>query len=548
MKKIVLFLPIVVLLFLFQPTFNAEAFSGIVPNMTDPGGGGGGGGGSGDSIENAIPINIGNIGTTFNKYDFLSEARSEVYYKFTAPGTGDYYFNITPDNSLSMYAELDTSSQNLASSNNWSDNKTITFDIELSSGQTYYLDVVNSSVFSSGYFTSSIFRADVNTKEHPQSIYAGVAKSSLIDYIGDADYYTFTNYDGGFYDFYSTGYNTTIDSMADLYLCNDSSCKTYQSTALVTNDDYDKASASEKIYYSDMGAGDFGFKYNFGFNNYGQTYLIKIYHWNNSSTGYYSIHMDKHHESDLPISTEIDKGIKAVVWESEINPGGYSYVDGYNPLPTNLNDISNGESFLAKQIFLINPSPDLKLELENNINGVIGKLEADMAYNTMVGSVTVIGTGLTIGLVTFTGLAVDEITYTVMGTFLGKEISVVGITYALNKAINSDLNATRDILVGYREELKNTKIFCYKQIVECEIKDVETEHGTLKTWIFHKKFYDQSYSIYNANLVPNFYAKEEITFLNDTNYSIKETKYQGIFTEYTDINVISDIVNDILGG
>ncbi len=60
MKKMIFFLPIVVLLFLFQPTFNAEAFGGIVPNITDPGGGGGGG----DSYGNAIPINIGNIGTT----------------------------------------------------------------------------------------------------------------------------------------------------------------------------------------------------------------------------------------------------------------------------------------------------------------------------------------------------------------------------------------------------------------------------------------------------------------------------------------------------
>ncbi len=190
MKKMIFFLPIVVLLFLFQPTFNAEAFGGIVPNITDPGGGGGGGG---DSYGNAIPINIGNIGTTVSKCDFMSEDRVEVYYKFTAPGTGDYYFNITPDNSLSMYAELDNSVYYpQGSSNNWDDNNAVSFDVQLSSGQTYYLVVENSSLFDSGFVTSSIFRADVNTKEHPQSINAGVAVNSSIDYIGDADYYTFT--------------------------------------------------------------------------------------------------------------------------------------------------------------------------------------------------------------------------------------------------------------------------------------------------------------------------------------------------------------------
>ncbi len=392
----------------------------------------------------------------------MSEDRVEVYYKFTAPGTGDYYFNITPDNSLSMYAELDNSVYYpQGSSNNWDDNNAVSFDVQLSSGQTYYLVVENSSLFDSGFVTSSIFRADVNTKEHPQSINAGVAKSSLIDYIGDADYYYFYN-TGGVYDIYSTGYNNgNIDTKAELYVCYNN-CTTENLVA--TNDDHISSTTVESFYKDDtavtaislsgQGNYDFGFRINL-YNNktYGNKYILKIHHYNNTMTGNYTLHLNKYVGPSYSISDLKNQGVKAVLWTSNYNPNpGDLYVNipdmfndnvgAWNTTDVDGNHVFESNSYVITNLIIFDPQ--ILSDVRDNLTVIRDSLSTFDILSDITSTVTF---GLSSGIYTIitsigTKIVVKEAVCDLISTtFI---TTALGLTIGLR--INDMINEINDII------------------------------------------------------------------------------------------------------
>lgn len=169
-------------------------------------------------------------------------------------------------------------------------------NLEVRAGNYYLIKVAHNqgyvNLWNNNYISVTVTLKDDNLEDKPKYLTSSIQLSSKIDYPGDVDYYIFTNL-GGYYDIYSTGYgNGNIDVKAELYLCNNTSCSSYQSTAVVKNDDYKSLIESEyikKIEYSGMGSYDFGFRVNLGNDTINRNYLLKVYHWNNSQIGNYTL-------------------------------------------------------------------------------------------------------------------------------------------------------------------------------------------------------------------------------------------------------------------
>ncbi len=210
MKKILLFLPIVVLLFLFQPTFNAKAVVICPYFVGDPTCGT-----INDRPSSATKFTVTNVGPD-NQYSYrgyFDELR-DYYYKFTAPITGTYdtYVMLMESNRYIDATFLD-SNQNVISAKQTSDY--IHFGkISLTFGQIYYFrlhsywsDFVN--------FSIEMTIDDLNNVTNPTNVTSIPSTTSAnINFVGDVDYYTFThNGNAGFYDINISG----VDVKSKLY-------------------------------------------------------------------------------------------------------------------------------------------------------------------------------------------------------------------------------------------------------------------------------------------------------------------------------------------
>lgn len=71
--------------------------------------------------------------------------------------------------------------------------------------------------------------------------------------------------------------------------------------------------------------------------------------------------------------SDIEPEVKAVVWESEVNPIG----DNPSEIPDCFSDLYGTEVFLVKQFFIINPSDNLKSEVKTILEGVREVLKSD---------------------------------------------------------------------------------------------------------------------------------------------------------------------------
>ena len=234
-------------------------------------------------------------------------------YRFKALNDG--YYGIRVISEYTMYTlsvnVYDDDDESIASG--YTNDNYLTY-IEVEKDNYYSIVVDNTIEYPAENIIGEVYRYDDNIQEYSKLINSTSAISSTINYAGDVDYYTFTNL-GGIYDIYSTGYgNGNIDMKAELYLCNPS-C-----TSKVTyNDDYNYIASDanhEKIspIYQGMGNNDFGMRVNLGYENFGKTYMIKVYHYNNTITGNYTINITRGIDDPLPLfdisGNSINYGIK----------------------------------------------------------------------------------------------------------------------------------------------------------------------------------------------------------------------------------------------
>lgn len=322
-----------------------------------------------------------------------------------------------------------------------------------------------------------------------------------------------------------------MDVKASLYLCNNSSCSS--KTYVTSNDNHD---SSLSLPY--MGTRNFGIKINLGYETIGYKYMLKVYHWDNSSTGSYTINIEKHNETDKYINDVIDRGVKAVVWESEINPSG----NIYEMIPSEFADMNLGDEFLVREIFLIYPSAYLIDEVEDNLIHLKSEIQEVITEKDLIVDVTKTVGGVVVAY--YTGGVSQPATKTMTIVWGTSKFSVGVATFlsidALKTYINLDLaNAIANIDRSIAN-LKGGQIMQYKQNVEL----TKQSYPTVSYW-FTAKPKLQEFFIYNESLVPDFYHNKEVSFTDIYNYTITDTRYAGTFKEYYDENEIADIVNSI---
>lgn len=201
---------------------------------------------------------------------------------------------------------------------------------ERTSAKSYKLEVkhTGTSIGSYNLYVNNII--DDITALNPMEINsAPFSYTSMIDYDGDVDYYTFTNMDG-IYDIYSI---SNIDLKAKLYICDTASCDSL--TLITENDNWGNVSTSsfkyenqpiyiEKLTNSNynMGDNDFGFNINLGYDwyTYKKTFLLIIESSSNQE-GSYTLNINNGIDnSSYEVEELRNQGIIAVFWESNFIP------------------------------------------------------------------------------------------------------------------------------------------------------------------------------------------------------------------------------------
>ena len=232
------------------------------------------------------------IATTSKSGSFTSTYSTKTY-NFVPPKSGYYEISFTSTNGYYLSVDLYEYSTNIIAAGTSQDNYNYGYtpfkiykqidathfdtNFYLYEGHRYNLRVKNTSIALS--YTVKIYRGDNNIVEHPQPYENVDYINSSIDYVGDADYYTFTNL-GGFYNIYSSGYgNGNMDVKGELYLCSDSDCKTWVTNQIAVNDDHGILSGTDiltRLDLPEMGTCDFGFTVNLGWNNLGKKYITQL--------------------------------------------------------------------------------------------------------------------------------------------------------------------------------------------------------------------------------------------------------------------------------
>ncbi len=214
----------------------------------------------GNSFSNATTINVNtNISGT------IGVSGERDYFRFTAPTSGSYTIETT--GSTDTFGHLYNSSQTqIATDDDSGEGNNFTISQNLIAGQTYFIQVRHFSTGTGAYVLR--VNAPVPADDHGNnfstatSINVNTNVAGAINYGGDEDFFRFTASTTGSYTIETTG---SIDTFGHLY--------NSSQTQIATDDD----------------SGD-GNNFRITQNlTAGQTYFIKVRHFNTSGTGSYTL-------------------------------------------------------------------------------------------------------------------------------------------------------------------------------------------------------------------------------------------------------------------